>query len=230
MSSPRKEQLKASVIVAVYNQERFIGRCLRSLIHQNLSHMEYEIIVVNDGSTDRTAYALSQFCDPQDSLVKVLTNKGNQGLPAALNKGIRSARAPFIVRVDSDDFVNVNFLNVLLAYLQANKKADAVACDYLVLDDRETVLSRENCQKKPIACGIMFRKTQLMKIGLHDEEFLLHEERELRIRFEKKYRIHRLEVPLYRYRRHDRNLTSDKARMVHYGKKLAAKHGIHLGV
>lgn len=230
MSSQTKPQFKVSVIVAAYNQERFIGRCLRSLLHQNLPHTEYEIIVVNDGSTDRTAYALSQFCDPQDSLVRVLANKTNQGLPAALNKGIRSARAPFIVRVDSDDFVNVNFLSFLLGYLETNEKADAVACDYLVLDDKEKVLSRENCQKKPIACGIMFRKAQLMKIGLHDEKFLLHEERDLRFRFEKKYKVFRLEIPLYRYRRHDGNLTSDGARMAHFEKKLIAKHGAGLGV
>jgi len=225
MINIRQCQIKISVIVATYNQERFIGRCLRSLLHQSLPHTDYEIIVVNDGSTDRTAYALSQFCDPQDSIVRVLTNKINAGLPAALNKGIRCSLAPYIIRVDSDDFVNVNFLNFLLSYLENNSHMDAVACDYLVLDDVEKVLSRENCQKTPIACGIMFRKAQLLEIGLHDEEFLRHEERELRIRFERKYTIHRLEVPLYRYRRHDKNITNDKAAMERHMSNLIEKHG-----
>ena len=115
MNSP-----KISVIVAAYNQEQFIGRCLRSLLHQTLPHDDYEIIVVDDGSTDNTSYALELFCDPFESVVKVLTNKKNLGLPASLNRAIRKASAPFIVRVDSDDYVNSEFLKILhlLFYLE----------------------------------------------------------------------------------------------------------------
>ena len=213
-----------SVIVAAYNQERFIGRCLRSLLHQTIPHDDYEIIVVNDGSTDKTAYALELFCDPQYSTVKVITNETNLGLPASLNRGIREARAEYLVRVDSDDFVNVNFLNFLCFYLESNPSADAVACDYLLLDDEEEVLGRANCMEAPIACGIMFRKEQLEEIGLYDESFRLHEERELRIRFEKKYRIHRLELPLYRYRRHEGNMTNDQEAMDWHHQQLIKKH------
>ena len=213
-----------SVLVAAYNQERFIGRCLRSLLHQSIPHDDYEIIVVNDGSTDKTAYALELFCDPKYSTVKVITNETNLGLPASLNRGIREARAEYLVRVDSDDFVNVNFLNFLCFYLESNPSADAVACDYLLLNDEEEVLERANCMEVPIACGIMFRKEQLEEIGLYDESFRLHEEQELRIRFEKKYRIHRLELPLYRYRRHEGNMTNDQEAMDWHHQKLIKKH------
>ena len=216
---------KVSVIVAAYNQERFIGRCLRSLLHQTLPHVEYEIIVIDDGSTDKTSYALDLFYDPLDSVVKVITNEQNLGLPASLNRAIRLARAPFVVRVDSDDFVNSNFLNFLYFYLEANPGVDAVACDYLLLDDSERVLERGNCMEKPIACGIMFRKDQLLEIGLYDESFLRHEERELRIRFEQKYAISRLELPLYRYRRHDNNITNNQDAMDMHEEKLILKHG-----
>ena len=71
---------------------------------------------------------------------------------------------------------------------------DAVACDYLMVDDNEKVLSRENCIESPIGCGIIFKSSQLFKIGLYDENFELHEERDLRFRFEKKYSIHRDEL------------------------------------
>ena len=110
MNISNSSKCKVSVIVAVYNQERFIGRCLRSLMHQTILHNSYEIIVVNDGSVDKTAYALELFCDPSKSLVRVITNETNLGLPTSLNKGILAARAPYIVRVDSDDFVNTNFI------------------------------------------------------------------------------------------------------------------------
>jgi glycosyltransferase involved in cell wall biosynthesis len=216
---------KVSVIVAAFNQERFIGRCLRSLLHQTMPPDDYEIIVINDGSTDRTAYALSLFCGPRESSLRVITHDINKGLPTAINQGIHAARAPYIVRVDSDDFVNMNFLKFLHYYLEVNRYADAVACDYLLLDDEERVLGRGNCAEDPIACGILFRRSHLIEIGLYDKSFRLHEEREMRIRFEKKYKIYRLELPLYRYRRHDDNITNNATEMEIHRQLLIAKHG-----
>jgi len=224
-----KTEPKVSVIIAVYNQERFIGRCLRSLLHQSMPHSEYEIIVIDDGSTDRTAYALELFCDPFESVVRVIRCEKNGGLPAAINKGMHEAKAPFVVRVDSDDFVNSNFLNFLNYYLESNEYADAVACDYLLLDDAENVLKRGFSKDAPIACGIMFRKQQLFEIGLYDEDFRYHEEREFRIRFEQRYTIHHLELPLYRYRRHENNITNHHDEMKKYRSHLIAKHGEEAG-
>ena len=72
----------------------------------------------------------------------------------------------------------------------------------------------------------MFRKQQLLEIGLYDEDFRCHEERELRIRFEKKYSIHRLQIPLYRYRKHENNMTNNALEMQFYDQLLVKKHGI----
>ncbi|MFM7082592.1 MAG: glycosyltransferase family 2 protein, partial [Actinomycetota bacterium] len=95
----------------------------------------------------------------------------------------------------------------------------------LLVDDQEEVLGRKNCLTDPIACGIMFRTEQLIDIGLYDETFLLHEETDLRLRFTKKYQVHRLELPLYRYRRHENNSTNDIAAMEHHRQRLIQKHG-----
>ncbi len=230
MSSANLNNPKVSVIVAAYNQERFIGRCLRSLLHQTLPTSDYEIIVIDDGSTDRTAFALSLFTDRFNSPAHVIVNERNLGLPTSLNRGIRAARAPYVVRVDSDDFVNANFINFLSFYLDVNPYVDAVACDYLLMDDQEVIIERCNCNEKPIACGIMFRKHQLCEIGLYDEDFRYHEDRDLRIRFEKKYTIHRLEIPLYRYRRHENNMTNNAGEMLRHDQLLIQKHGINIDV
>ncbi len=93
-----------SVIVAAYNQEKFIGRCLRSLLHQTMPQVNYEIIVINDGSSDRTPYALELFYDA----IHIITNESNLGLPASINRGIMAAKAQYVVRVDADDYVNTN--------------------------------------------------------------------------------------------------------------------------
>lgn len=210
-----------SVIVPVHNQEKYIGRCLRSLLAQSYPREAFEIIVIDDGSRDRTPYALELFHDE----IHLIHNETNLGLPASLNLGIRASTSPYVVRVDSDDYVNSNFLNLLILFLANNLYMDAVACDYLLVDDHEEILARKNCNEDPIGCGIIFRTEQLIDIGLYDESFLLHEERDLRIRFLQKYMIHRLELPLYRYRRHDTNGTNDTEAMAHHMKNLLLKHG-----
>ena len=176
-----QNEKNVSVIIPVYNQERFIGRCLRSILNQNLPKTDYDIIVINDGSKDNTAKILNAFGDE----ITVLENKKNKGLPYSINKGILKSKTRFIVRLDSDDYVNKNFLSILKIFLEDNKNIDAVSCDYYLVDDKEKILSRQNSQTNPIGCGIMFRTEHLIKLGMYDEKFLRHEDKDLRIRFEK---------------------------------------------
>ena len=90
----------------VYNSEKFIGRCLRSLKNQSLSKKIYEIIVVDDYSKD---FSLNEIKKHNSSNLKIIRNKNNLGLPASLNKGIKDAKGTLIVRVDSDDWVHEDF-------------------------------------------------------------------------------------------------------------------------
>lgn len=210
-----------SLVVAVRNQERYIGRCMRSILNQTYPRDEFEVIVVNDASTDRTRYALELFGDD----IRLIDNTDRMGLPGSLNIGIRSARGRFVVRIDGDDYVHAEYLNVLSMHLALNTWMDAVACDYHLVADDDSVIERRNCAEHPIGCGIMFRIDQLVELGLYDEQFLLHEDRDLRIRFLEKHQIHRVALPLYRYRRHGENMTNDHGVVNGYMKDLEAKHG-----
>jgi glycosyltransferase involved in cell wall biosynthesis len=211
-----------SIIIPTFNQEKFIGRCLRSLLDQSLDRKLYEIIVINDGSKDYTNLALNLFKDE----IKLVTNKKNMGLPYSLNKGILSSKGRYVVRVDSDDYVNKEFLNILWSFLTSNPDMDAVACDYYQVDEKERILKRVNVNNHPIGCGIMFRIEQLLDIGLYDKSFLVHEDRDLRFRFLKKHNIYRLPIPLYRYRKHNTNITNNKKKMKKHLKQLKKKHKI----
>ena len=211
-----------SLVVAVRNQEKYIGRCIRSILNQTYPRGDYEVIVVNDASTDQTKFALELF----ENEIKLINNEKQKGLPGSLNVGIRSARGRFVVRIDGDDYVHTEYVNILSMHLALNPWMDAVACDYNLVSNNDEVIERMNCDEKPIGCGIMFRIDQLVDLGLYDEQFLLHEDKDLRIRFLEKHRIHRVALPLYRYRRHDENMTNDHESMNGYMDQLSAKHGV----
>lgn len=211
---------EVSVVVTAYNEDQYIGRCLRSLLHQKTDDFSYEVLVVNDASSDKTAYALELFGDA----INVLNNEINLGLPASINRAIKEARGEYIVRVDADDYVNINYLNFLKVYLDSNPHFDAVACDYLLVDNFEEVIRRCTAQNEPIGCGIMFKKPHLFDLGLYDESFRRHEDRDLRHRFDEKFSMGFLDIPLYRYRRHDHNMTNDLKLMEQHERLLDQKH------
>ena len=212
--------IEVSIIIPVYNGQEFISRCLRSLLDQSYPKDKFEIIVINDGSSDLTEYALSQFGES----ITVINNSKNKGLPQSLNTGIKIANGEYLVRVDSDDYVNTNYIAFLLQYLNENPHYDAIACDYYQVDENEVIVKRENCLENPIGCGIIFSCKHIKEINLYDEEMKFNEEKDLRIRFEKKYKVGRLELPLYRYRQHSANNTKNIALMTKFNSLLKKKH------
>lgn len=93
--------MKVSIIVTCFNRQHFIGRAIRSAISQRFPREEYEVIVVDDGSSDHSKAIIEDF----NGDVITIFHKSNKGLPAARNSGIRKARGRFVVHLDSDDGV-----------------------------------------------------------------------------------------------------------------------------
>ncbi len=213
--------MKISVIMVTYNSDKYISRAIRSLYDQSLSPTDYEIIVVDDHSTDDTEGILG-FFGPRLRVIKLERQKG---IPHACNEGIKAAIGQFVVRVDADDYVHKDFLKIEYLFLSLNKHMDAVACNYYEVNDKEEIIGRKSPRTDPIACGIMFRKDHLVDIGLYDEDFLLLEDMDLRIRYLKKHGIYNIELPLYRYRKHSSNITNNTELVEYWRNILADKHG-----
>tara|TARA_Y100000741_G_scaffold344620_1_gene309379 strand:+ start:1076 stop:1732 length:657 start_codon:yes stop_codon:yes gene_type:complete len=208
-----------SVIVSLYNHEKWIERCLRSLINQKIiKKNSFEIIVVNDNSKDGSLKILSKF--KKINNIRIINNKKNLGLPKSLNKALKVSYGKYIVRVDSDDYVNEYFLFLMKIFLDLNKKYQAVEVDYLKVNDKEKIISYNNASKNNIACGIMFRKECIFDIGLYNKNFKMREGHELRKRFMKIYKIARIELPLYKYRMHSKNRTKLSHKLKIYDKLL----------
>ena len=103
-----------SVIVPVYNVEKYVAKCLDSLISQTYDNIQ--IIIVNDGSSDRSLDIVERYKNI-DSRVKVY-NKKNGGLSDARNTGIKYAEGEFICFVDSDDWVSNDYVEALISMFE----------------------------------------------------------------------------------------------------------------
>ena len=125
----RNEKIVVSVIIAVYNAEKFLGQCLDSIVGQTLK--DIEIICVNDGSTDSSLEILEEYAK-KDSRLKVFT-KENEGLggASARNYGLDIACGKYISILDSDDFFELEMLE------KAVKKAEATNSDIVVFGGYE---------------------------------------------------------------------------------------------
>ncbi len=209
-----------SLIITTYNYGHYVERAIRSALDQTLSDNQYEIIVVNDCSTDETKEVLQNF----EGEVRVFNLEQNLGLSGARNFGIKKARGQFIIFLDADDYIHKELLRMQKLFLDENNSLDAVSVDYYLVDERGKHLSHVNAQEFPIACGVMFRKDFLYNIGLYDEDFRAREEEDLRIRWVQKYNIYNIILPLYRYRMHDNNLTKNEGEMEKHRELLQNKH------
>lgn len=103
-TNAKTDNMKLSVIVPVYNVEKFLPRCLDSLLRQGLEVGEYEVICVNDGSPDGSAAILAEYERKHPEVFKVITQE-NRGLGGARNSGMKVARGEWITFVDSDDYI-----------------------------------------------------------------------------------------------------------------------------
>lgn len=212
--------MQVSVIITCHNYARYLSRSIRSAINQTIDKKEYEIIVVDDASTDETQKVIASY----SGLVKNVRLKKNVGLAAARNEGIKKALGRYVVNLDADDYIDENLVSIELMFLNSNASWDAVSCDYYLVDENEKHIGRVSGSEKPIACGVMFRTDLILGIGLYDENFKMREDEDLRLRFEKNHNIRNVELPLYRYRKHDNNMTNNKIGMAKYKKILKTKH------
>ena len=112
-----------SIIVPVYNVESYLKECLESIRQQTFT--DFEVILVNDGSTDSSKEICERFCQ-QDSRFKLVT-QANQGVSIARNRGVRESIGEYIMFVDSDDIIKANILDVLLSYMKED--VDLVECN-----------------------------------------------------------------------------------------------------
>lgn len=140
-----------SVIVPVYNVEKYLEECLDSI--QNQTYSDIEVILVNDGSTDKSKKICGKYCK-QDSRFKLI-NQTNQGQSVARNNGVAASTGKFIVFVDSDDIILTNYLETLIHYMRENvdiveSKFTVSKKDFFVENSKETTILFEGNSQEAV--------------------------------------------------------------------------------
>lgn len=110
-NSNKKNSIKVSVVVPVYNVENFLNKCLESILKQTMPMEDYEVLIINDGSTDNSAKIINAYVENYFNFC--LIDQENSGLSAARNTGIENAKGEYIVFIDGDDFVEPTYLEEL---------------------------------------------------------------------------------------------------------------------
>lgn len=200
-----------SVVVTNYNYGKLIRRCIRSLLNQDLDRSRYEIIVIDDNSTDDSIQAIETFTRAGE--IRLIANSENLGVGASARVGVDHSRGKFFVRVDADDYVQPPFLYMLYNFLKFNPTYVGVSCDYFLTNNEERILSVESFKQNGLACGLMLRTSYLEIIGSYNPEMKVFEDEDLFERIDSS-KIYHLPVPLYNYVKHGNSLTDGVDRII----------------
>ncbi len=230
---------EVSVIVPTYNRRALLAESLASLGAEE--GVDYEIVVVDDGSTDGTAAWLATLGDPR---IRVLSG-AHAGIAAARNRGLAAARGAIVAFHDSDDLALPGRLARPLAYLRAHPDVDLVVQNGVIETDgqREPWVRPAVAQvlgRGPLGVaeifrwnlgqlqGVCVRRRALEAVGGFDPAFDVLEDLDLVLRLAVRFRAVFLDAPAFVYRRHAASASADRTRLreaaIRLGEKLVAAH------
>jgi glycosyltransferase involved in cell wall biosynthesis len=213
-----------SVLLPAYNAEKFLKEAIQSILNQTYSNFEF--IIINDGSTDKTQEIIDAYADPR---IHCILHKENKGLIQSLNEGILCAKGVYIVRMDADDIAFANRIQVQVDFMESNPQITAVGSHAIFFNENKAspienwaldqktntqleikkTLIWENCLIHPSIC---FR-TNVVKDLLYDPSQKNYEDYDLWLRMiANNYAISKINEPLLYYRVQAQSITQSSIR------------------
>lgn len=150
-----------SIIIPVYNVEKYIEECIESVLNQNLD--SFEVIIVNDGSTDKSMERIKKFLDNRF----IIINQKNLGLSSARNTGLKNAKGKYILFLDSDDKLKKNTLNELVSNIKRDN-LDILLCNHKKFDEKYVV---ENKRCNEIIKSNIMNGFEMLKLQLKNRNY-----------------------------------------------------------
>ncbi|HRE40687.1 MAG TPA: glycosyltransferase [Ignavibacteria bacterium] len=190
--------MKISVLMPVYNSEKYLETSIRSVLNQ--TYQDYEFLIIDDGSTDNSEKIIKKI---NDSRIKYFKNT-HSGLAATLNYGLKNATGEYIARIDSDDLNLSHWLENSVKYLKENPQTDVLSSAVIYFKNNKVMffwnppLSDTEIKKNiylhnPINhTTVLFNKDKILSYGGYDESYIVNEDFELWFRLKDKCTFHNL--------------------------------------
>lgn len=220
---------KVSIVLPVYNGEKYIKESIDSIIGQKFS--DWELLIIDDCSSDRTPNIISHY-EEQDKRIRVIRNDKNERLPKSLNIGFRNAVGEFLTWTSDDNVFLPDALSKMVEILDENRHSGMVCCNMYLIDDIGNIIGEKKvgandlCVSNCIGACFLYRKSIMEKIGEYDTSLFLVEDYDYWIRIEKECRsILYCEEFLYKYRKHTESLSEKRIAQVNEARaKFREKH------
>lgn len=206
--------LKVSIVLPVYNGEKFIRKSIESCLIQ--THRNLELIIVDDCSTDKTLEILQE-CGQKDPRIKIIRNNLNKRLPGALNIGFSHTTGELLTWTSDDNYFDPDALELLVRYLCTWQDVDFVYSAYRIIDERGFVEETINYLPPPwnlpyentVGAYFLYRRSVYESVGDFDQEMEYLEDYDYWVRvYLKNLKMMRLHIPRYFYRHHAGSMTS----------------------
>jgi glycosyltransferase involved in cell wall biosynthesis len=209
---------KVSVIIPVYNSERFIKETIESVLNQTCQ--DFEIIIIDDGSIDKSAEIIKSFTDRR---ILYIYQK-NEGVSAARNKGISASKGEYIAFLDHDDLWLPKKLEEQISVLRADSEIGLVYSDCYYVNIEKEMMKRFFEQSKPYRGAVfpeffmsnfipcltaVVRKDVFKKVGLFNPGFSISEDYDLFLRIAELFKVEYIDMPLAKYRIHETNFSKN---------------------
>lgn len=222
------KKIKFSIIVPVYNVESYLAKCIESLLQQNYEN--YEILLIDDFSKDNSTKIMREY-QKKNEKIKCFYNKKNMGLSDTRNLGISESEGDYLLFIDSDDYVDNNFMTLIAETIEKQESPDVIYCGFYQeykniiekkygfvspkkkLYDSEDFLISELSKRNLYApaCFAVYKRKIIIENNIRFESGLLHED-ELwtpNILFFAK-KIYTSDICFYHYVRRDNSITKAK--------------------
>ncbi len=221
-----------SVVLPTYNYARYLPESVGSVLSQTYPH--YEVIVVDDGSTDNTKDVLNPFMQR----IKYIKLEQNKGLPVARNTGIQSARGKYIAFIDADDFWLPEKLQTEIEYFDKQRNAGMVYSKHVNIDENGRVIDADVKKRLPsgnifiqlfseqnfvIASSVVVRKNVFETTGLFDEQLVNCQDWDMWLRIAFYFNIAGINKTLVKYRHNPHSLSKNRNNVLKYQKIIIDK-------
>ena len=206
-----------TVYITNYNYAKYLKNSIESVLNQ--TYTNFELIIIDDGSTDNSADILDKY--KSFPKIKILFQK-NKGLNVSNNIALKLSKGEYITRLDADDWLDENFLEVMVNKIKKDPKIGMIFCNYFLVNNKGIIQGqffRHDFRKVKLldqpahgACSMINTKC-LKLIGGYNEKFKSQDGVDLWIRLIQKYKIKNINLPLFYYRQHGNNLTNNTRKL-----------------